>query len=461
MTPYHSQYWAYALTIKGVAGSIENLTRSISNARVDLNPHQVDAALFALRSPLSRGTLLADEVGLGKTIECGIVLAQRWAERRRRILVIVPASLRKQWQQELEEKFYLPTVILDSRSFNQLKREGMTNPFDQGERIVICSYNFASAKGNEIRSLPWDLVIIDEAHRLRNVYRPSSKMARRIADAIGQTPKLLLTATPLQNSLMELYGLVSVIDDHVFGDAATFRDQFIRALDETSRNAILKTRLAPFCIRTLRKQVVEYIPFTKRVPITHDFFPSDEEQRLYEAVSAYLQRETLIALPASQRTLITLVLRKLLASSTFAIGGTLRGLLARLVNLSADLGLFDDDDLEGIDELEDELDETEEEGKKTEARIDPELLREEMDELRRFADWADRISVNAKGEALIPALRIALNRAKQLGAAEGRPLHRVPPHTEIYFRSPDGQRLRRAVGSDERLQQRPALESHL
>ena len=73
MTPYHSQYWAYALTIKGVAGSIENLTRSISNARVDLNPHQVDAALFALRSPLSRGRCLADEVGLGKTIEAGIV----------------------------------------------------------------------------------------------------------------------------------------------------------------------------------------------------------------------------------------------------------------------------------------------------------------------------------------------------------------------------------------------------
>jgi len=215
LTPYHSQYWAYALTIRGVAGSIENLTRSISNARVDLNPHQVDAALFALRSPLSKGTLLADEVGLGKTIEAGIVLAQRWAERRRRILVIVPATLRKQWQQELAEKFYLPTVVLDSRSFKQWQREGMANPFDQRERIVICSYNFASAKAKEIQALPWDVVVIDEAHRLRNVFRPSSKMARRIADGIGQTPKLLLTATPLQNSLMELYGLVSVMDDQV------------------------------------------------------------------------------------------------------------------------------------------------------------------------------------------------------------------------------------------------------
>ena len=433
MTPYHSQYWAHALTIKGVAGSIENLTRSISNARVDLNPHQVDAALFALRSPLSRGTLLCDEVGLGKTIEAGIVLSQRWAERRRRILLIVPATLRKQWQQELEEKFYLPTLVMDSRLFNQLRREGVSNPFDQKDRIVICSYNFASAKAAEIRSLPWDVVTIDEAHRLRNVYRTSSKMARRIADAIGQTPKLLLTATPLQNSLMELYGLVSVIDDHVFGDAVTYREQFVRAVDETSRNAILKTRLAPFCIRTLRKQVVEYVPFTRRVPITHDFFPSDEEQRLYDDVSNYLQRDTLIALPASQRTLITLVLRKLLASSTFAIGKTIRGLLNRLENLSAKLELFDDDDLEGVDELEDELSETDEEEEESEPKIDRKLLREEMDELRRFADWADNIKVNAKGEALLPALRIAMNRTRELGAQQKAVLFTESRRTQKYL----------------------------
>ena len=83
-TPCHSQYWAHALTLKGPAGSLEGLSRSIANARVDLDPHQVDAALFAVRSPLSKGVILADEVGLGKTIEAGIVPAQRWAERPRR-----------------------------------------------------------------------------------------------------------------------------------------------------------------------------------------------------------------------------------------------------------------------------------------------------------------------------------------------------------------------------------------
>ena len=337
-TACHSQYWAHALTLRGATGSIEALSRSIAGACVDLNPHQVDAALFAIRSPLTRGVILADEVGLGKTIEAGIVISQRWAERKRRILVIVPATLRKQWQQELETKFYLSTRVLDSRSFSALGG----NPFDSPDSVVICSCHFASAKANEIHRVPWDLVIIDEAHRLRNVCKKSSRLARRIADAVGNSPKLLLTATPLQNSLMELYGLASVIDDHLFGDATSFRDRFVRAVDERGRNAELRARLQPICARTLRKQVVEYISFTRRIPITQDFLPSDAEHELYEAISDYLRRDQLIALPASQRTLITLVLRKLLASSTFAIAATLERLAMRLEAINPE-NLLDDE----------------------------------------------------------------------------------------------------------------------
>ena len=126
-TPYHSKYWAAALTCKGAGGSIDSLSRSIASAKVDLNPHQVDAALFAIRSPLSKGVLLADEVGLGKTIEAGLVLSQTWAERRRRLLVIVPATLRKQWQQELLEKFALPSIILESQTYHAARRAGKGN----------------------------------------------------------------------------------------------------------------------------------------------------------------------------------------------------------------------------------------------------------------------------------------------------------------------------------------------
>jgi len=420
-TPFHSTYWASELTLRGATGSIESLSRSIAGARVDLNPHQVDAALFALRSPLTRGVVLADEVGLGKTIEAGIVIGQRWAERKRRILLIVPATLRKQWQQELESKFYLPTVILDSKVFNDLLEAGNQAPFVMEDRLILCSYHFASAKAQEISRVSWDLIVIDEAHRLRNVFRKSSKLARNIVDAVAQAPKLLVTATPLQNSLMELYGLASVIDDHIFGDAPSFRDQFVRAVDERMRNAELRARLRPICIRTLRKQVVEYIPFTRRVPVTQDFRPSDEEHALYERISTYLQRDGLIALPASQRTLITLVLRKLLASSTFAIANTLERLVSRLENLSIAQGLpLDDEDIEGLDELQEEMEEQEEEpeeGKpQADEPIDPAKLKAELAELRDFAKLARGISSNAKGEALIPALKVAFERAERLGA---------------------------------------------
>lgn len=438
-TPFHSKYWASELTLRAPAGSIESISRSIAGARVDLNPHQIEAALFALRSPLIKGAILADEVGLGKTIEAGIVIAQRWAERKRRILLIVPATLRKQWQQELESKFYLPAIIIDSKVFNDLVGEGQINPFDISNKITICSYHFASAKSHEISRIPWDFAVIDEAHRLRNIFRKSSKLARSVVDAIGRAPKLLVTATPLQNSLMELYGLASVIDDHIFGDAASFRDQFVRAADEKRRNADLRDRLLPICTRTLRKQVVEYIPFTRRVPVTQDFRPGDEEHALYEMITSYLQRDDLIALPASQRTLITLVLRKLLASSTFAIANTIDRLIRRLEDIaSLQQMLLDDEDVEGLDELQDELLEEEAEGNEEELppqsfAVDPEKLKAELAELRRFVETARRITVNAKGEALIPALKVAFERTERLGAQRKAVIFTESRRTQQYL----------------------------
>ncbi|MCH7685530.1 MAG: DEAD/DEAH box helicase family protein [Planctomycetes bacterium] len=440
-TAYHSQYWAHALSLLGSGGNIESLSRSIANARVDLNPHQIDAALFALRSPLSNGAIFADEVGLGKTIEAGIVLAQRWAERRRRILIIVPAMLRTQWQQELEEKFYLPSVILDTKVYNRLVKDGTPNPYDQENRLVICSYHFASAKSAEISRVPWHVAVIDEAHRLRNVYRSRNRtdplarksMSHKITDALERVPKLLLTATPLQNSLMELYGLVSVIDEHVFGDSASFREQFVRSSNDALRNEELKQRLDPICIRTLRKQVMEYIPFTRRVPITQEFLPSDAELELYEQVSSYLQRESLFALPASQRQLITLILRKLLASSTFAIARTLRNLVRRLENIQEQVELLDDEDLEGIDELTDEWQEDGADDLRLLRDIDPAMLKDELNELRRYADLADSIQNNAKGEALIPALQAAFEHAQKLGAARKAVIFTESRRTQEYL----------------------------
>lgn len=441
-TVYHSQYWALALTLRGSGGNIAALSRSIANARVDLNPHQIDAALFALRSPFTNGAILADEVGLGKTVEAGLVLSQKWAERHRRILIVVPAMLRKQWQQELIEKFFIPSEVLDSLVVARLNKDGVANPFDQKDKIVICSYNFAAVQASLVSQVPWDVVVIDEAHRLRNIYRsrmrlahnPGAKktMAHRIIDAVGQAPKLLLTATPLQNSLLELFSLTSVIDEHVFGDVTSFREQFINSGDEVSRNLALRQRIAPICTRALRKQVVEYIPFTSRVLITQEFLPTDQEQTLYDDLTTYLQRDILYALPASQRQLITMVLRKLLASSTFAIARTLRRLVARLEGMQNTLELVDDGDLEGIDVLADEYGEDADE-QEPDNPIDPEKLKAELQELRRYADLATSIAHNAKGDALLPALTTAFSRAQALGAPRKAVIFTESRETQTYL----------------------------
>src|SRR5262249_7173166 len=131
----------------------------------------------------------------------------------------------------------------------------------------------------------------------------------------------------------ELYGLVSIIDDFTFGDLKSFRTQFTRLTDDGDF-AELKKRLEPICKRTLRKQVLEYVKYTNRHALVQEFIPTAEEQQLYDLVSDYLQRPNLYALPASQRQLMTLILRKLLASSTYAISDTLDGLANKLQTAS-------------------------------------------------------------------------------------------------------------------------------
>ncbi|MBX7134982.1 MAG: DEAD/DEAH box helicase [Fimbriimonadaceae bacterium] len=421
MTDYQAKYLSCLLTQRHPTDSTEKLAGALVDAQVDLNPHQVEAALFAFRSPFSKGALLADEVGLGKTIEAGLVISQRWAERKRRILIITPSNLRKQWHQELQEKFFLPCTILESKPYNEAVKKGNFSPFDMKDSIVICSYQFARNKATDVNRIAWDLVVIDEAHRLRNVYKPSNVIANTIKAALQPSPKLLLTATPLQNSLLELFGLVSIIDDHAFGDFKSFREQYSR-LDNESVYDVLKARLNPICHRTLRRQVSQYVSYTQRFPMVESFTPERSETQLYDDVSEYLRRENLLALPSSQRALMTLVLRKLLASSTFAIAGALDTVINRLEKKlkrqSPGTSLTDelDEDFEALDEIADEWEGiADDEEPLTEDQILALAL--EVEDLRRFRDLAVSIRNNAKGKALLVALKRAFAEAERLGAA--------------------------------------------
>lgn len=439
-SPYHAAYWAHSLTLQGAAGTLQQLGPSIASARVDLNPHQVEAALFALRSPFAKGVLLADEVGLGKTIEAGIVLAQHWAEGRRRLFLIVPATLRKQWQAELLTKFGLPSVILDGPAVRRELAEGVVNPFERIGTIIIGSYPLAARYETLISRVNWHLIVLDEAHRLRNVWQPGSKQATAIRTATRQADRLvLLTATPLQNSLLELYGLLTFLDEHAFGSLDSFREQFVAIgpAEAGRRDLVLRQRLQVYCKRTLRRDVQEYVRFTRRLPITQKFHPGHDEHTLYEGVSAYLQRDDLLALPARQRALMTLVLRKLLASSSFAIARTLRRLVERLEALAQTAPLpgvlADKTEFDILDEVRDEW--RSETASTPLDAPDPAALQSELTELRQLAALAEAITYNEKGATLLHTLPTAFAKSEELGAARKAVIFTESRRTQDYLRS--------------------------
>lgn len=439
LTAYHAKYFAHDLTRRAVNG-LDRLSMSLFDAAVDLNPHQIEAALFALESPLSKGVLLADEVGLGKTIEAGIVLCQFWAERKRRLLVICPASLRKQWALELSEKFNLPSRVLDAKTYRDELRLGRAPLNEKG--VLIVSFNYASALRDEIKAIAWDLVVIDEAHKLRNAYRPSNKVGQNIRWATEDCRKLLLTATPLQNSLVELYGLSTLIDDHLFGDINAFRARYASA---GSSMTDLRQRLATFCKRTLRNQVVEYVRYTERRAITRPFTSSDAEHSLYEAVSAFLQRPNSYALPQRQRHLTALILRKLLASSSLAIAGTLDTLRARLEALRDEQIKDDPEFAERLIEAEEIEDELLDDILADDADIDPSepvvgpidraKLKEEIELLERLSARARSIPVDTKTETLLKALDIGFAQMVETGAARKAVLFTESRRTQDYLKS--------------------------
>jgi len=438
MTRYHAKYYANEIVKSTSADDVERLSRSLFDSCVDLNPHQIEAALFALRSPISKGVILADEVGLGKTIEAGVLLCQLWAEKKRKLLVICPASLRKQWAIELQEKFNLPSIVLEARSFKGAQNRGIENPFLSKNNVIICSFHFASRMKGLVRAVDWDIVTIDEAHKLRNVYRPSNITGQNLKWALDHCKKVLLTATPLQNSLLELYGLATLIDDRLFGDVSSFRSQYTNSGADL---ADLKTRLAPFCKRTLRSQVLEYVPYTERKALTRPFNPTDEEQVLYDAISSFLGRANTFAIPHRQRQLTSLIIRKLLASSSFAVAGTLRTMRARLEGMLEDLPQDDDEFVNSLilsDELdEDVLDEIQDvvESDDDEPTIDKEKLKDEIEELGQYIEMANAIKTDTKSHALLTALEVGFESMATMGANKKALIFTESRRTQIYLKN--------------------------
>lgn len=418
---YQSKYFAHELQRSYSNDHVGKLAGLLFDAQVEPKPHQIDAALFALQTPFLKGVILADEVGLGKTIEAGIVITQFWAERKRKILIIAPSSLRQQWQQELLEKFYIPSTIVDVQAIRNHKRNNGVGLIGESG-VFICSYDFANRHAQSLSS-GWDLVVADEAHKLRNHWTGKGKIAESVAEIMRWSNKvLLLTATPLQNKLEELYGLVSVFDPKYFYSIDAFKERYVKNPDDSVYND-LASRVAQISKRTLRKDAEKYIKYTKRLPLTLEFESAPQEQKLYDLVNDYLQREQLYAFAPAQRHLSVMIIRKRLGSSTYAVSSTLENIANRLQN---ELSSGQRRDNRGELFLDDELTDDEEEefdnlGSVSKEGIDSTLVQEikaEIAELREFASLARSIKVNQKAVRLLDALDQGFAKLSEIGAPE-------------------------------------------
>lgn len=402
-----------------------------SEFHIDPNLHQINAFCAAIDAMKTGGMVLADEVGLGKTIEAGLVLRYMLESGAKKVLIALPASLRKQWELELEDKFDLSSVILDRLTVEHDAKNWHRKLADRhGVMIVITSYDYSSKLMKRFPDVKWDFLIIDEAHNLRNLN--STKRAKRLYALSGGIPKILLTATPLQNSLMDLYGLISFIDPRIFGSEQVFRQRYMKDEDYDG----LKRELTPVLYRTLRKDVADYMHFVKRICRTVDFELSPDEIELYERVNLFLKRDALYSIPASNRGLIILVIRKLMASSSFALVETFEVLKKRLEKLYE--GTRSADAQEGFDLfwsfVEDEIDESGfEETEDEDTAAQKAYIQAEMDKVNAIIDVAKRIKTNSKVTALKQALEIGFSYQRDNGIAQKAVVFTESKRTQKYI----------------------------
>jgi superfamily II DNA or RNA helicase len=404
----------------------ERYAASQRQARIDPNPHQIDAVIFALRRLREGGCILADEVGLGKTIEAGLVIAQCRAEGAQRILLIVPKSLIGQWQNELFHLFGIQT------------REDQTSFLGPGVYLVGREFAGSERGAAPLGAVPpFDLVVIDEAHEIfaglhkrygrDGVYDEASDeamMAHRVRGFLRSAPVLLLTATPIQNSLAELWGLVQYVEPTgtLLGDITTFRKVFCAEDDRTlvpGQEHELQRRLAMVLQRTLRRQAQEFLdrPFTQRRCRLYDYAMSSDERSLYDDVTEYLLRPSLFAFSGRQRRLLLIGFHRRMASSIPALAASLENVAARLRRLHAGQRA-DDLASEMLRDLEDD-DEVEELTDEAPVPEDRAALATELALVEDFVTRARSLPSDAKARSFQEAIRVILDRGRD-GRGSGK-----------------------------------------
>ncbi|BEV72968.1 hypothetical protein THUN1379_24500 [Paludibacterium sp. THUN1379] len=396
-TPHHRCYYAHELTLR--AGGLRPAPPAPS---IGWQSHQLAAAGWALHGARPEGAVLADEVGLGKSIQAGLVLAQGWAERQRRLLVLCPAGLRAQWQAVLRERLALPAMVLTRAQWPpDTPLPGV------GQQVLILSYGFAWRRRHALQAVPWDWVVLDEAHKLRAAQRDGPGLAADLRRALQGRRKLLLTATPLQNQLMELFGVSCLLSPYWLGPEADFRRQF---LDQPGTLPALRQRWQQAATRTLRCSLPAALTAPPRRVLTQCVAASAAERALYQSLSHFIAQASPALLPARGRGLLGLLLKKRLASSPAALLATLQRLQQRLRQPNA-----------AVDGFWQQM--WAQQGDETLGQVPtdappPALCRADRSALARLMAQAQSLGEDSKLQALLHCLAQGLARLRALGAPD-------------------------------------------
>ena len=324
-TQFHAYYAARMLAC---ATEEDALASVFASSNIQVYPFQIAAASFALRSPYQKGVILCDEAGMGKSHEAMLIMNQRWMEGRNRILLCIPnADLLVQWTDLIERYYSVPYVTMTSRSdWADHTDDEHPNGFEQ-DGIVITTYDFAAEHEAEAASIAWDFVVFEEANALSGVYREENRQARALWRIAGNAFKLLLTGTPIEKNIMDLYGLIWFIDPKILPDEQTFLARYLRRPENYPE---LAERVGKYCFRTLRSQAKGYAKVPERVLLTYEYTPSPEERHVYDLLYAYVTKTEKLAFPEMDSYDLALRLIGLQGSSTAAIRQTITGIIARL-----------------------------------------------------------------------------------------------------------------------------------
>lgn len=257
-------------------GKIDELsTLDLLQGRFEPYPYQLKVALNVLKEK-SGVALLADEVGLGKTIEVGLILKEHIVrENIHTILIITPKALINQWKDELSEKFGEEFITTEDEDFN----------YDSVRTIT--SFSKLSRNVEKFTDRQWDMVVVDEAHLLIN----ATSKRRQAISSIDRRYMLLCTATPLCNRLTDIYSVVDLLYPGIFGTEKNFRSKYFA--DKQGRvcrpemKDELKKVVSKVMVRTLRKD--SGIPFTERFIYSFRINSSKEELLLYDSVIKYMR----------------------------------------------------------------------------------------------------------------------------------------------------------------------------